>query len=82
MPDELFRLPKKGFAAPLQLWMKSHYKNELKTMLDENLFDNDYFDSAYTRQLINDFITDKPVNESLIWYLFSFQKWYNKWNTD
>lgn len=80
IPDELFKLPKRGFSAPILLWMKQHYKSEIEFMLNNNLFDNNYLDKNYTSKLLSDFISGKSVNSVIIWYIYSFQKWYNKWN--
>jgi len=82
IPDELFRLPKKGFGAPLQIWMKDHFNAEIKNMLQNNLFYNDYFDNDFTKKILMDFLAGKPVNAVLVWYIYSFQKWYNKWNNE
>jgi asparagine synthase (glutamine-hydrolysing) len=80
MPEHLFRLPKRGFGAPIQLWMKEHYKADIAAMIKNGLFVNPYLNNDYTHRLLNDFIKGKAVNPILIWHLYSFQKWYNTWN--
>jgi len=80
IPESLFKLPKRGFGAPIQLWMKEHYKNDIAVMIKSGLFVNPYLNNDYTHRLLNDFVKGKKVNPILIWYLYSFQKWYNTWN--
>jgi asparagine synthase (glutamine-hydrolysing) len=80
IPESLFKLPKKGFGAPIQLWMKDHYKNDIAAMIKNGRFVNPYLNNDYIHRLLDDFVKGKKINPILIWYLYSFQKWYNTWN--
>ncbi len=80
LPEHLFKLPKRGFGAPIQLWMKKHYKEEITAMVKKGLFTNPYLNNDYTHKLLEDFVQGRKTNAMMIWNLYSFQKWYNKWN--
>lgn len=79
LPEELFKLPKKGFSVPLFSWIKNDYKNDIIFMLENDLFSNEYLDSKRVSGLLRSFLNDKAYNPVIVWYVYSFQKWYNHW---
>ena len=80
LPDHLCNLPKRGFGAPLQQWIQSDFKNNLKKVFLESGFYNPYLDKKNVLVLLEDYLQDKPVNLILLWLIYSFQLWFNKWN--
>ncbi|RYZ28633.1 MAG: asparagine synthase (glutamine-hydrolyzing) [Chitinophagaceae bacterium] len=79
LPHELYNLPKRGFGAPLQLWIKQHYHDQFNEVLGNT---NGIFDKKEMTQLLQDYNQGKEVNYILLWYLFSFQLWYQKWTRE
>lgn len=79
LPEELYRLPKRGFGAPLQLWIKNHYQDKFNEVL-QNM--NGLFDKREIQSLLKNYNQQKDVNYILLWYLFSFQLWYQKWQAE
>ena len=77
LPHELCYLPKRGFGAPLQLWIKNHYRDTFTKVLSQS---NGYFNTAEMTRLLRDYNNGSTINYSLLWYLFSFQAWYKQWN--
>lgn len=78
LPHELYNLPKRGFGAPLQLWIKEHYHDQFNEVLGNT---NGLFDKKEINGLLKNYNEGKNINYILLWYLFSFQLWYQKWST-
>jgi asparagine synthase (glutamine-hydrolysing) len=79
LPHDLYDLPKRGFGAPLQLWIKQHYHNQFNEVLGNA---NDLYDTKEMNRLLKDYNQGKEINYILLWYLFSFQLWYKKWTME
>jgi asparagine synthase (glutamine-hydrolysing) len=79
LPRELYDLPKRGFAAPLGQWIRDFYQAHfLETLGGANHF----FDRRELEALLDRYRRGKPVNYPLLWYLFSFQSWYDRWTAE
>ncbi|RYY72045.1 MAG: asparagine synthase (glutamine-hydrolyzing) [Chitinophagaceae bacterium] len=79
LPHELYDLPKRGFGAPLQLWIKQHYHDQFNEVLGNT---NGFFDKKEVSSLLSQYNQGKEINYVLLWYLFSFQLWYQKWTKE
>lgn len=76
LPSELYELPKRGFAAPLNQWIRDHYRDHFVEMLGDG---GGYFDRKETEGLLARYRRGEPVNYGLLWYMFSFLSWRRKW---
>jgi asparagine synthase (glutamine-hydrolysing) len=76
LPKPLFDLPKRGFAAPLNLWIRDFYRDHFVETLGDG---GGFFDRKEMGSLLARYRRGEPVNYSLLWYLFSFQSWYDHW---
>lgn len=79
LPKQLYDLPKRGFGAPIQQWLRNDLEKEIESTFSPSYFQNDYLNRTAVFNLIKRYKQDKNVNMITIWYLYSFQKWYNKW---
>lgn len=79
LPHELFNHPKRGFGAPLQLWIKEHYRNAFTNVLENA---SGYFDKKELSELLKEHSGGKELNYILLWYLFSFEMWYQNWRSE
>jgi hypothetical protein len=61
----------------LQLWIKQHYHSQFNEVLGSM---NGLFNTKEISQLLADYNKGKEINYILLWYLFSFQLWYQRWN--
>jgi asparagine synthase (glutamine-hydrolysing) len=77
LPKELWDLPKRGFGAPLQLWIKEHYKEQFSNVLSNC---HPLLDKKAINQLLQKHQRGEDNNYILLWYLFSFQLWYDNWS--
>lgn len=80
LPNELFDLPKRGFAAPLKTWMRNNYEKNIADTFDQDHFQNPYLNKTEVLKFIKRYQDKKPVNLVTLWYLYCFQKWYNRWS--
>lgn len=76
LPNELYDLPKRGFGAPLQLWIKEHYQQKFNEVLGNT---DGFFNKKEINKLLEEYNQKKSLNYILLWYLFSFELWYQKW---
>jgi len=82
LPLELMQRGKQGFEVPLLDW----FQNELKSELDETVFHREkvaaqgIFNWEYLMQVRNRLHSKNPKDSSvLVWQLFAFQKWYDRY---
>ena len=87
IPKELMDRPKRGFAIPLDQWMRGAMKEQLLTYADKSyLKQQGLFDSEQTHQLIESYLrkgnagagTGKNYS-GICWSFFVFQQWYQRW---
>lgn len=81
LPRELYDLPKRGFGAPIQQWLRNDLEKEIEKTFSPSHFQNEFLEKKGVFKLIERYRQKKPVNMVTIWLLYSFQKWYNKWVT-
>jgi asparagine synthase (glutamine-hydrolysing) len=77
LPRALFDLPKRGFAAPLNDWVRDYYQDHFAEVLSAGR--SDFFDRGELMKLLDRYRRSLPCNYTLLWYLFSFELWYNRW---
>ncbi|MBV9932648.1 MAG: asparagine synthase (glutamine-hydrolyzing) [Alphaproteobacteria bacterium] len=77
LSEPLFRLPKKGFAAPLNDWVRDSYHDRFIEVLSGG--ETALFDRRHIAAMLARYRAGKPVNYTLLWFLFSFHLWYAKW---
>ncbi|MFT3676138.1 MAG: asparagine synthase (glutamine-hydrolyzing) [Chitinophagaceae bacterium] len=82
LPGELYNLPKRGFSAPLKTWMRNNYEKDIARIFHPDNFNNPYLQRDAVLKFIKRYQEKKAVNMVTLWYLYSFQKWTNKWLND
>jgi asparagine synthase (glutamine-hydrolysing) len=80
LPHEIVYRQKRGFSVPIASWMR----NELRPLVDETLGEDKLrregvFNVAFVRRLLNEHWSGKSDNRRVLWALFSFQLWYDRW---
>ena len=79
LPNEMIYQPKKGFANPVDKWLRGR----MRGYIEECLFSADsrvrrYFDSDYIRSLVRDHESEKQHNLRHIYLLMSFEMWHRR----
>lgn len=75
-PD-LLNKPKKGFEVPLNYLLMKVIKNELMAFLEHKLIiKQNIFNPEKIHRIKNDLHKNKITNESTLWAIYVFQKWY------
>jgi asparagine synthase (glutamine-hydrolysing) len=75
-PD-LITKPKKGFEAPLHYLLTQVLKKELLSLLkDEIILKQNIFNIESISRIKHNLLKDKIENESTLWAIYVFQKWY------
>jgi asparagine synthase (glutamine-hydrolysing) len=80
LPHQIVYRQKRGFSVPVAEWMRG----ELQPLLDETLGEeklkrNGMFNTAFVRQLLREHWARQADHRRLLWPLFSFQLWYDRW---
>lgn len=77
LPNNIIYRPKKGFGIPLSSWIR----NDLKTSIQETLFEkDDLFDKGYIEKIFSEHQSKKANHRKLIWNLFVLKKFLSYYN--
>ncbi|MFM7387484.1 MAG: asparagine synthase-related protein, partial [Bacteroidota bacterium] len=80
IPESLLAGPKKGFAIPINQWMRDFLKEELLHFSSENyLLNQQIFNPKEVHKEIQKFLNGSDTNALFTWYFYSFQTWYERW---
>ena len=87
IPKDLLERPKKGFAVPLDTWLRGPLKEELLTFADPARVRNQgLFDAKTVNSLVTKFLAEGDAGHGsgknfskLVWSYFVFQQWYDAW---
>jgi len=84
IPSELLDRSKKGFAVPIDKWLRGALKEDLMTLTSISYLKNQgIFDPKYTSEYVSHYLNEgdkgafsgsNPSN--IVWPLYMFQKWY------
>jgi asparagine synthase (glutamine-hydrolysing) len=80
LPHQIVYRQKRGFSVPVAEWMRE----ELRPLLDETLGEeklkrNGMFNVVFVRQLLGQHWARQADHRRLLWPLFCFQLWYDRW---
>lgn len=80
IPKELMERPKKGFAIPLEKWLKVELKEKVDEFINEQTInEQQIFDWSELNKIKLEFYLGKSENDMKLWYILMFQMWYKKW---
>jgi len=80
IPESLLAGPKKGFAIPINQWMRDFLKEKLQHFSSENyLLNQQIFNPKEVHKEIQKFLNGSDTNALFTWYFYSFQTWYERW---
>jgi asparagine synthase (glutamine-hydrolysing) len=80
LPAKIVYRQKRGFSVPISRWMRS----ELRPLLDEvlgegKLKQQGLFSAPFVRQRLEEHWSGRADHRKLLWALFCFQLWYDRW---
>ena len=84
IPQELMDRPKKGFAVPIDKWLRSVLNDEVSELTNVTyLSKQGIFDPIFTSRFVQDYLTNGDKGSftgknasHIVWPLYMFQKWY------
>lgn len=80
LPMALMERPKMGFAIPVAHWLRDEFSFYLKEFFDAQRIEKQgLFEVDFVNKLVNDFFSGSDDDFELIWFLLSFQLWYDEW---
>lgn len=79
LPQNLINNSKRGFVAPVNIWLKNNLKNILNKYLTKEKLSHGLFNEKLIIKNYNDFLNGKN-NYYAIWDLLIFQIWFDKYH--
>lgn len=80
IPKQIMERPKMGFGIPLVSWFRTELKFYLDHYLNTERIDRQgIFESTLVNKMIAGYYKGKNDDFELIWFLLSFQLWYDEW---
>jgi asparagine synthase (glutamine-hydrolysing) len=80
IPESILTGPKKGFAIPINQWMRDFLKEELRHYASEDyLLNQQIFNPQEVQREIQKFLDGNDVGALFAWYFYTFQTWYDRW---
>jgi asparagine synthase (glutamine-hydrolysing) len=87
IPKEMLERPKKGFAIPLDKWLRSNLKEQLTEFSrKEYLKNQNLFNPKYTEIFVDNYISNGDLGaytganySKIIWSFYVFQKWFQRY---
>lgn len=79
LPEHIINRKKKGFGIPISKWLSDELRGQMLDYLaEERIRRQGFFKYPYVKKLINDHLEKRNDNRKLLWTLFVFQLWYEK----
>jgi asparagine synthase (glutamine-hydrolysing) len=80
LPPEIINRPKKGFNMPVAHWLTAELRELVLEMLSEERINRQgFFNYKYVRGLLDQHFTFRRDNRKILWTLFIFQLWYERY---
>lgn len=80
IPKEIMDRPKMGFAVPAYDWLRGPLNGRLNYLCSENFLNaQGIFNYSNIQKLMSEELNKKGSNIGILWYLFVFQLWFEKW---
>ena len=77
LPDEIIKLPKQGFASPINKWLRNELQGLSEKLLNDSRMAKDgIFDPNYLKLLLSQHSTKKFNHGTRIWAIINAEIWY------
>lgn len=80
LPEGVFRRPKRGFAVPLDHWLRADLRGMLQeTLLDPSFLGRGIFRPEALHGLVNDHLSGRADHRHRLWALLILARWLDVW---
>jgi asparagine synthase (glutamine-hydrolysing) len=80
LPRKIVYRQKRGFSVPISRWMRKELRPWLDEALgEERLRRQGLFNTPFVRQLLEEHWSERVDHRKILWALFCFQLWYDRW---
>jgi asparagine synthase (glutamine-hydrolysing) len=80
VPASILAGPKKGFAIPINAWMRTFLANDLRDVSSFEFLERQaLFNAEPLQREVNRFLKGNESKALFIWYFYCFQSWYKQW---
>ena len=75
-PKPLIEEEKKGFAVPIDKWLRNQLKSDLERVIfNTPIYGNSNFEESVMQNYVNDFLNKKHDEAWGVWHIYAWQKW-------
>lgn len=79
VPSEILYRPKQGFGVPIEEWINSELKTEIRQILSERkTIERGYFNSSYIKTLLKEHELGRRNQSHALWILWMLELWHRK----
>jgi asparagine synthase (glutamine-hydrolysing) len=80
LPRKIVYRQKRGFSVPISRWMRKELRSWLDEALgEERLKRQGLFNVPFVRRLLKEHWSERADHRKLLWALFCFQLWCDRW---
>ena len=80
LPRKIVYRQKRGFSVPISRWMRKELRPWLDEALgEERLKRQGLFNVPYVRRLLDEHWSERADHRKLLWALFCFELWHDRW---
>jgi asparagine synthase (glutamine-hydrolysing) len=80
-PHYNINLPKRGFNFPLYQWLYNDWRDEVLSIVTDDMLNSFELNSKIFMQIVNDFYREKANYTDAVWYLYNLGLWKNSFDS-
>ena len=80
IPNQIVKAKKKGFSVPVANWFRNELREDLLATLDKDRIQaQNLLNADYVEYLVNEHISNRTNYGGILWALYVFEKWYQRY---
>ena len=80
IPNQTYKMPKKGFSIPIGTWLKGPLRSWAEDLLDPNIIKSQgYLNNSVIRKYWAELLEGNTNHSSKIWTILMWQAWLLEW---
>src|SRR5690606_27298567 len=76
LPDHIRKRNKQGYSLPIKNWLRGELREYMEDTFSSSPFISQYFDSSFTRTLIDEHMQKKANHNHVLWAMVNLATWH------